>query len=59
MLNVYLCKPAFKDVFRKVPNDLKHNIHKWSFGTILIDHIEPDGNTAVQHHHDYVILKIF
>ena len=30
--------------------DFKHQLHKWTMGIILIDHIEPDGKMASESH---------
>lgn len=49
-MKLYLCKPYPRHLFEKFPKDFKHQIHKWTLGIILIDHIEPDGTMASENH---------
>ena len=58
MRKVYICKPYPKHIFQKFPLDIVHQIHKLTFGIILIDHIEPDGRLASAHHKDYVLFTL-
>ncbi len=49
-MSVYICKPYIRHLFEKPPLDFKHQIHKWTLGIILIDHIEPNGEMASKKH---------
>ncbi len=57
-MNLYICKPYPKHLREKFPKGLTHQVHKWSMGIILVDHTEPDGTTAIEHHKNYIILRI-
>jgi|GEM_PF-6271139 len=53
---IAICKPAKHTgnwVF-----DLKHILHRLTFGVILFDHVEPDGRTSFEHHKDFIIYYI-
>ncbi len=49
-MKIYFCKPYLRHLFEKAPMDFKHQLHKWTMGIILIDHIEPDGKMASESH---------
>ncbi len=55
---IYLCKPYFKHIIERFPIDFVHLVHKFSFGIILIEHIEPDNRLSSEHHKQYIIGKI-
>lgn len=56
---LYICRPYFQHLFQNFPTDLIHQIHKWTAGIILVDHIEPDGSVASLSHKPYIITRIF
>lgn len=57
-MKIYICKIYPKHLVEKFPKDFIHQIHKWSLGIILIEHIEPDGRKASEHHKGHILFRI-
>ncbi len=49
-MKIFICKPYPRHLFEKAPLDFKHQVHKWTLGVILIEHIEPNGEMASKEH---------
>jgi hypothetical protein len=58
MIKIYICRPYWRHLTEKFPLDFKHQIHKWTAGIILIDHTEPEGKSAKDHHIKYIIKEL-
>ncbi len=58
-MKLYICKPDLGHLFQRFPGGLTHQIHKWTAGILLVDHTEPDGRSAAEHHADLVLIALF
>ncbi|MDP1695427.1 MAG: hypothetical protein Q8L29_00765 [archaeon] len=58
MAKIFICKPYPKHILEKFPLDITHLIHKFSFGILLVEHIEPDKRLASQHHKEEILFRI-
>lgn len=57
-MTIYICKPNLRHLFQQFPKDIKHQLHKWTAGVILINHLEPNGLRAADLHRKHIVLKI-
>jgi len=58
MKKIFLSAPTWGDFRNTKCIDFAHTIHKLTFGLILINHIEPDGRTAEEHHKKAIIFRL-
>jgi len=57
-MEIYICKIDLKHLVETFPKDFIHKIHKWTAGIILIEHQEPDGFLASEHHKDVLLFRL-
>jgi hypothetical protein len=55
-MKIYICKPYWRHLLERFPTDIIHQIHFWTAGILLIEHKEPDGRMASDHHKEWILI---
>jgi len=54
-MKLFLCRPYWRHLFEPFPKGLVHQVHKWTVGIVLVEHTEPDGRLASEHHEGHIL----